>query len=318
MGVILWALTNALSAQPLAAPTSGTLLCYHRFGPERSKDPYQITLERFRDQLRSLKAHAGDFSISIDDGYVSGMAAADILESEGLRAIYFVYPASIGKRTYLSADQLRELEQRGHRVASHSLTHPNLIKPDKGEDAVVYQARLQKELLASKTKLEKILGHPVTDLAYPYGAYNDFVAIQAKAAGYTRAYSVSAGDLRPNDDPWRLRRRLLMGQPGIKAFMRFAATPMLAGEPSGLHEGELVWQDQLPPLVAWPGATRAFVGKKKLARQETSFVLPDTLKAGLYLLSFEAGEGVTLQRSQLLFHVAPEIWREHFTKHQGN
>lgn len=315
---LILGLAAFLGAAPLPLPETGVVLCYHRFGSESAKDSYQITLQRFREQLQALKAEGKPFTVSIDDGYASGMAAAEALESEGLRGIYFVYPGSTGKRRYLSAEQLRELERRGHRVASHSLTHPNLSRPDKGESAQAYQARLRHELRASKAKLERILGHAVTELAYPYGAYNDFVAVEAKAAGYERAYSVTAGELAPGQDPLRLPRRLLMGQPGSAAFLRFAHAALLPGQAQGLHEGQLCWQGELPAQVSWPGAERAYVGQLKLASHAAGFSLPADLKPGLYLLSFEAGQGATLKRSQLLFQVAPNIWRKHFTRHEGN
>ena len=63
---------------------------------------------------------------------------------------------------------------------------------------------LKNELAASKSLLENVIGMPVVNFAYPFGAYDDRVITAMKAAGYRSGRSVEDGyntklDLEPYD-----------------------------------------------------------------------------------------------------------------------
>ena len=52
----LLAMSAGLAPAPSGPPPHTLVLCYHRFGPEKESDPYQISLERFEGQLAMLQA----------------------------------------------------------------------------------------------------------------------------------------------------------------------------------------------------------------------------------------------------------------------
>lgn len=83
----------------------------------------------------------------------------------------------------LSEAQVVELSRSPWAViGSHTVTHPSLV--DCSDE------QLNAELVESRRTLEKICGHSVDYLAYPYGEYDRRVAEAARAAGYSAAYAV--------------------------------------------------------------------------------------------------------------------------------
>ena len=77
---------------------------------------------------------------------------------------------------HINAEQIREMDRAGIIIASHTETHRNLTKLSDKE--------IEWELKTSKEKLEKIVGHKIDIIVYPYGAYNDKVISIAKKVGY--------------------------------------------------------------------------------------------------------------------------------------
>lgn len=73
-------------------------------------------------------------------------------------------------------NQLKELEQNGIAVESHTQTHRKL--PMLSDDEI------RRELVNSKAILEEKLGKQVTAIAYPQGRYESRVGQAARAAGY--------------------------------------------------------------------------------------------------------------------------------------
>src|SRR5262245_10844768 len=74
------------------------------------------------------------FLITFDDGGVSyHTVAADRLEALGWRGHCFVTTDFIGRRGFLNASQLRELDARGHVIGSHSASHPTRFSACSGQ-----------------------------------------------------------------------------------------------------------------------------------------------------------------------------------------
>jgi peptidoglycan/xylan/chitin deacetylase (PgdA/CDA1 family) len=327
----------ALAALPRPAPAAGApkvlaVICYHRFGAETDQDPYRISLERLDGQLDWLvnegwanvtlaqvgEALAGrpdalpakGVLLTVDDGYKSGALSAPHFEAHGYRGVYFVNPGSLGSRAFLGWNEVKALEARGHVVASHTTDHPNLAKVPSDQDPAQYAAWVWGQLAACRRTLERHLGHPVTALAWPFGAYNPAVLRAAQRAGYTQVYTVSGGlNLEPGLDGLRLRRILLMGHPPLEAFARHLRTLPVDDPPQGLAEGDLLYQDQLPRDLAGGGGLRAVLGSDPL---RPPWRLPDGLGKGFHYLVLESGEGAGIRRTPLLFQVAPTAWKPYF------
>ena len=123
--------------------------------------------------------------------------APGVQERRGV-AILFLMPPLIEKNGMMTWDQVRELDRAGLVIASHTLTHPWL--PDLSEE------ELGCELCVSKQRLEAQLGHAVTAVAYPYGAFNQRVKRVTRECGYTAAYSTAPGRRVADDDPLAIKR----------------------------------------------------------------------------------------------------------------
>src|SRR5205807_195968 len=95
--------------------------------------------------------------------------------------------------------------------ASHTLTHPRL--------ATLSEAACRQELRHSRALLEHELGHPVRDLAYPFGSFDERVRASAREAGYRSACSERLGRSGPTDDPLALRRIRVRGEDSLLDFV---------------------------------------------------------------------------------------------------
>ena len=138
--------------------------------------------------------------ITFDDGYADNYTNAfPILKYYGMRATIFVIPAFVGKyNNYLTWDELREMEENGITVESHTMNHYKLEELPDDE--------IRSELLNSKQMLEEQLGHPVEFLAYPTGTYNLHIAGIAKAVGYKGAYTIKYGNVDLGSNFYALER----------------------------------------------------------------------------------------------------------------
>ncbi len=104
-------------------------------------------------------------------------------------------------RLFLSDTEIREMADSGIDFGSHTINHAILPRLSSRE--------MEFELRESKLTLEKILGSPIDQLAYPNGDWSDEVVRLARSCGYrvgctTRSMRVSALDnhlLLPRVEP---------------------------------------------------------------------------------------------------------------------
>lgn len=319
-------LLAATCPKPVEAGKTLSVICYHRFGAESAADPYKISLERLGGQLAWLKAQGYQsvslsqvaealtkgpaelpdkaLILSVDDGYKAGALGAEAFEAHGFRGVFFVNPGSLGRGSFMDWQACRELEKRGHEVASHTLTHGKLPKPLAGQTPAKYRAWVDKELVEAKRRLDKELGHPVTALAYPYGAYNPAVGQAALRAGYTMHFTVSDGvNVAASLDPLRLRRILLMGHPSQKAFEKRLSLEPVTLPYDAVQEGSLYFEGSAPSALPPPPA-----GLKVSVEGKVLDALPGDLKRGFHFLTLEQGP----RQTKLLFQVADPAWKPFF------
>ena len=81
--------------------------------------------------------------------------------------------------SYMSAEQLKELSDKGFEIGSHGMTHSLLIADYMNEEKAL------NELQKSKQWLEAVTGKPVTAYCFPAGRYNADMIELAKQVGYT-------------------------------------------------------------------------------------------------------------------------------------
>src|SRR5262249_23184423 len=106
-----------------------------------------------------------------------------------------VFPWDIGlkKMPNLSWKDIEEMQQLGHEIGSHTVSHPDL--------GIGYPARARLELARSQKKLEDALQRPVRWFAYPFGGPGNFKPeyhTMAKDIGYQATFSAQSGFIRPH------------------------------------------------------------------------------------------------------------------------
>lgn len=197
------ATTDATPAAPEPLPTpygvySWTLkvpiLMYHYVSqPPADADVYRVDLsvtpDNFRQQLAWLRenGYTGidyyDLSLAIvgmtelpekpvlltfDDGYLDNYTAAfPLLQEYGYKATFFVVTdfVDFGREGYMTWPMLEEMSRAGHRIESHSRTHPDLR--DKDRDGLIW------EILGSQQTIAAHIGYTPRYFCYPGGDYNE-------------------------------------------------------------------------------------------------------------------------------------------------
>jgi peptidoglycan/xylan/chitin deacetylase (PgdA/CDA1 family) len=109
--------------------------------------------------------------------------------------------SDVGRTSHrsLSVDELIRLsEDPAMEIGAHSATHPAL--------AGLPRAAQLEEVDRSKSRLEEILGRPVTSFAYPHGSYDHATITAVAQAGFDCACTSDAVTVGPRTDALRLPR----------------------------------------------------------------------------------------------------------------
>jgi peptidoglycan/xylan/chitin deacetylase (PgdA/CDA1 family) len=125
--------------------------------------------------------------ITFDDGYASQYAAAQELNTRGMKGVWYLTTNWIDgtetqaqggflESTPLTWAQVTQMRAWGHDIQSHTASHPNLT--------TVTGAQAASEFTTSKARLEAQLpGLTVRHMAYPNGAWNATVRAALVGAG---------------------------------------------------------------------------------------------------------------------------------------
>ena len=203
-------------------PASGTVcLMYHEIelpgrelcDPDPGYAKYAVGINDFREQMQFLKdsgkpginisqmlSNPGNgVALSFDDGCETDLiTAAPILEEFGFQATFYITVGFVGKRGFMSRQQLRELAETGAEIGCHSMTHAYLTD--------LSDAALEDEIGGAKKKLEDIVGRSVNHFSCPGGRWDERVIQAAKEAGYASVATSQIGLNSPQTDPFALRR----------------------------------------------------------------------------------------------------------------
>jgi peptidoglycan/xylan/chitin deacetylase (PgdA/CDA1 family) len=181
--------------------TKSGVILFHRISKRLPKSLSQISVKQFEVFCRELAlsqkktVNFSDFlmqddevCISFDDGHRSIFDFAfPILKKYNFTATIFVASGIIkGKKIndfyntkdMLSAENIKELSDKGFEIASHGVWHSDLTLLDENE--------LRNELINSKTELENLTKKTVSALSFPYGSWNKKVLEVAEECGYKK------------------------------------------------------------------------------------------------------------------------------------
>ena len=166
--------------------------------------PYKHTRAAFTRDLEAIAAgpcppeRATDVDLSspgrhlfltFDDGGKSASWIADALAARGWKGHFFIVTGLVGTRTFLTAQEIRDLQQCGHVVGSHSDTHPDIFREQPFD-------RMVEEWRVSRDRLAQLLGEACTTASVPGGDISPEVLRSADAAGLSYLFT-SEPVLRP-------------------------------------------------------------------------------------------------------------------------
>lgn len=208
------------SAQILAKPEV-PVLCYHRI-TEGKKGDYTVSPATFSAHIKALadsgyhnvtpnqlydylvynkELPAKPIMITFDDSRAEHSSiAAPVLEKYGFRGVFFIMTITYDKKNYMTREEIAQLAKGGHTIGLHSWDHTMLTKYKTPDD-------WQKQVVAPKEKLEKIIGKPVEFWAYPNGVFD------SKGAGELSKYfklSFSLFSKRDTVSPLQSVRRIIV------------------------------------------------------------------------------------------------------------
>lgn len=221
-GVTGWISSAYLSGTgvpPETAPLEIPVLMYHRIAS--TPGLYQVTEQTLRSQMAWLASNGytsvtpdeimayltlgtplppKPIMITIDDGNTSDVLFKQILDQYGFAGVWYL----TGPTLPYAESIVRSMDGAGQ-VCGHTVSHPDLT-------GLGYAAQ-RTAILANKTYLEGIVGHPINCFAYPYGAYNQTTMQLMNELGFTNAVDAWGGPLKftPELDRFHLTRINLSG-----------------------------------------------------------------------------------------------------------
>ena len=137
--------------------------------------------------------------LTFDDGYRDNYTTMlPILEAHDMTAVVYVITNQIGQKNYLTFDELKDMQQRGIEIGSHTADHLPLTTLDES-------ARL-KQIRESKIFLEWGGLQTIYSLSYPNGAFDADIEKILRQCEYLTAVTGEAGLNTLATNPYELYR----------------------------------------------------------------------------------------------------------------
>ena len=104
-------------------------------------------------------------TVTFDDGWESVYTqAAPLLQKYGIPTTQYILSGEEANKGYMTFEQVKALQQAGHDIGCHTVSHPDLT--------TLNATDLANQLTGCKSTLESKLGLQINDFASPYGSAN--------------------------------------------------------------------------------------------------------------------------------------------------
>lgn len=210
------------------------VLMYHSIDYEKGNE-LRVPKEKFKEQMQYLKDNGyttltfnelynflvnnkpvpeKSVVITFDDGYEDNYQNAyPILKQFGFNATIFVITNTVdNEKPFLTSQQLKEMDQNGIDIESHTLAHDELNKLSYDKQVIT--------LKGAKEFIEKTLNKPVRYIAYPFGKWNNDTIKALKDTGYDMAVTTIGGWSDKNQGIYALNRVYVSANHDINEFKR--------------------------------------------------------------------------------------------------
>lgn len=223
LGILAFALLVFISWLTMTPAPQGVLVLeYHHVSDDVEDEgwAYTVPVADFKEQLDYLQAQGyttismQDFMrakkgkqelpdkpviLTFDDGYEDNYTTLlPLLEERGMKATVYMVTNSIGRKGYLSWNQLRDMQNRGIELGSHTANHQPLTSLERDKQA--------EEMKLSKLLMEWNGLKTIFTFSYPNGAYDEGMPELLKENEYLTAVTGDGGLNTFKTNPYLLQR----------------------------------------------------------------------------------------------------------------
>jgi peptidoglycan/xylan/chitin deacetylase (PgdA/CDA1 family) len=133
------------------------------------------------DTQASLDDASTIVALTFDDTFENNYQVGSLAEARGMAVTFYVNSSRIGLSGYMSRAQLLDLQQRGHEIGGHTISHANLT--------TLAPADARAQVCNDRVALLDA-GLSATSFAYPFGANDASVEQIVADCGYNSARDV--------------------------------------------------------------------------------------------------------------------------------
>lgn len=148
------------------------------------------------DALAAAASQPVVVTTSWDDGDPLDLRLARMLADRRLAGTFYIPIKGHHRSARMDRAGMLSLDSQGFEIGAHGVSHPNLPQCD--------AARLAREVITSKQRLENDLGKEVSMLAYPNGRHNSTVIASVRRAGFVGARTTAMLACELTFDPFRM------------------------------------------------------------------------------------------------------------------
>ncbi len=253
---VLHPVRHAVASPAGATGHQAVILVYHRFA-DTVLDSMTVRAANFASHLQAIEEAGANVIpladllayrqgrlgtlpprpvvLTADDGHRSVIdTMAPLMSSRRWPVSLFIYPSAISNASYaMRWEHLRTLQATGlYRIQSHTYWHPNLIKERRQQAPADFERFARLQLNKSKAVLEDRMGQPVTQLAWPFGLYDDGLMALAEEAGYQGALALGNRPCKATDPMQALPRYLMVDEVSGQRLRHLIESAFPAGAPT--------------------------------------------------------------------------------------